>query len=279
MKIFFANDCQTYHGGSWAVSQVIRQQIAAAGHELIVEENLQVYDELIVSGCDAILINGEGTLHHDVKRARHLLGLLRFGQQLGRFTALVNTSWHAMSPDFDDVLRGLDHLSVREVRSLKELECKHDIKAELHLDLSYDYEFTPIGQHGKQPLLMTDLYSKEFHCYVILNGGVRSTVPLLNMKIADWSETLRLISNHSFFVTGRFHGLMAALKTRTPFVAYPSNTHKLNGVLETLGGLEFLSFEYKNLFRAAAHWKHKTISYERIFDAAAAMPRWRLPFV
>ena len=277
MKIFFANDCQNYHGGSWAVSQVIRQQIAAAGHELICEANLQVFDELIVSECDAILVNGEGTMHDDVKRAHHLLRLLRFGQQQGRFTALINTSWHAMSPEFDDVLRGLDHISVREVRSLQELETRHGIKAELHLDLSYDFEISSFIEYEKQPLLMTDLYSKEFDCYVILNGGARSKVPLLNMKKASWSETLDQISRHSFFVTGRFHGLMAALKTRTPFAAYPSNTHKINGVLETLGGLEFLGLEYKNLFPLAARWKHHRISYKKIFDAAAAMPKWCLP--
>lgn len=277
MKVFFANDCQTYHGGSWAVSQVIRQQLEAASHEIFNEEDLKVFDKTIVSECDAILVNGEGTIHHNGKRASHLLALLRFGQELGKFTALVNTSWFSMGPEFDDVLQNLDHLSVREILSQRELEANHSVKAELHLDLSYDFQ-TDIGvQAEKQPVLMTDLYSREFNCAVILNGGARAAVPFINMRKTNWNDTLAIVSKHSCLVTGRFHGLMAALKTRTPFVAYPGKTHKIQGVLETLGGTGFLKLQYKEVFPLALRWKQHKSEYERVFDAAAAMPKWKLP--
>lgn len=277
MKVFFANDCQTYHGGSWAVSQVIRQQLVAAGHEIVIENDLKVLDREIVSECDAILVNGEGTMHHNGKRACHLLALLGFGQELGKFTALVNTSWCAMDSGFDEVLRRLDHFSVREVLSQRELENKHCVKAELHLDLSYDFQMEIPIQQEKQPVLMTDLYSREFNCAVILNGGTRAAVPFINMRKMNWSDTLEAVSGHSCLVTGRFHGLMAALKTRTPFVAYPGKTHKIQGVLETLGGMEFLRLQYRDIFPLVARRKRHHLAYEKVFDAAAAMPKWQLP--
>ncbi len=277
MKVFFANDCQTYHGGSWAVSQVIRQQLTAAGHEIFIEEDVKTFDKSVLDGCDAILVNGEGTMHHNGRRACHLMSLLKFGQELGKFTALINTSWLAMSSEFDGVLQRLDHISVREILSQRDLEINHSVKTELHLDLSYDFQIDIPVQMEKLPLLMTDLYSREFNCAVILNGGTRAAVPFIDMRETDWSNTLKEISNHSCLVTGRFHGLMAALKTRTPFVAYPGKTHKIQGVLETLGGMEFCKLQYKDIFPLAARWKRHKIAYEKVFDTAAMMPKWRLP--
>lgn len=277
MKIYFANDCRAYHGGSWAVSEVIRSEIAAAGHSLLVESDPARIEMDAISEADAIIVNGEGTLHHNKSRPRHLLDILAEGQRRGKWTALINTSWQDMSNDHDDVLRRLDHFTVRETLSLRELDQKHGVTATLFPDLSLQYPITIPDLPKDDRTLITDLYAAEFGCFVILNGGSRSKLPLLDMRKLNWSDTLATVKRHPVFVTGRFHGMMAALRARTPIVAFGGNTHKIAGVMHWAGQPQLCCDTPSALFTAAGKVKRLGELYEKLFDWAAQLPKWRLP--
>jgi polysaccharide pyruvyl transferase WcaK-like protein len=49
------------------------------------------------------------------------------------------------------------------------------------------------------------------------------------------------MSNFGRVCTGRFHGAILASMLKIPFTAYPSNTHKIIGMMEDMG-LEDLYF-------------------------------------
>jgi polysaccharide pyruvyl transferase WcaK-like protein len=48
-------------------------------------------------------------------------------------------------------------------------------------------------------------------------------------------ELFRRISNASLIVTGRFHMVCLAMLARTPFIALPGNTYKIEGMLTDAG--------------------------------------------
>lgn len=66
-----------------------------------------------------IIVNGEGTLHHDRSAARKLLEIGRFARVYGKPVALVNAGWEANSPDFLRMLEDFDLLSMRDAASAR----------------------------------------------------------------------------------------------------------------------------------------------------------------
>lgn len=51
----------------------------------------------------------------------------------------------------------------------------------------------------------------------------------------DKIEFLKTIERSSFIVTGRFHMVCLAILSETPFMTFPSNTHKTEGLLHDVG--------------------------------------------
>lgn len=51
----------------------------------------------------------------------------------------------------------------------------------------------------------------------------------------DHLEYMAAMQNKKLYITGRFHGICLALKTRTPFVALASNSWKMQSLLERIG--------------------------------------------
>ena len=225
-----------------------------------------------------MLVNGEGTLHSGKRRARHLMGLLRLAQSEGLGSALVNTSWAGMGAEDDDVLGRLDALSAREPVSAAALR-RHGARPALHLDLSLQHPLScPQGTRRRGGALVTDLYAREFDCFVAIRGGRLARLDALDMRAMDWPDTLARVGAAPFLATGRFHGLMAALATRTPFACFPGNTHKVEATAAWLGAEAMVVRTPSALFAMTRDWQARAEAYEAIFDAAAAMPRWRFPF-
>jgi hypothetical protein len=227
-KLYFANDCHRWHSGSAAVSKYIRQQACKAQYRVIDAPRDKTIDREGMEDCDVILVNGEGTMHDDKSRATHLLDVLRVGQQMGKKTMLVNTIWYGMSHDYDDVLGQLDRLDVRDTQSQYNLH-KHGAMSEVYPDLSY-WSSNVAELVIDTGYLTTDAWlpGKGWHWPTTVPEGYE----YLTLSDQPWPETLRTVTKATELYTGRFHGVMAALKARTPFRACPGNTPKIEGFLK-----------------------------------------------
>lgn len=275
-NLYFANDTSAYHGGSWAVCQVVLGKARAAGWTVTVEGNKSLLEQDAIAACDAVLVNGEGTMHSAQRRARHLLELLAFAQAAGKRTVLCNTCWFGMGDAWADTIRKLDYVSVRDPESAALMERETGRAPELHIDLSFWQPATPAAQRTT-PVLATDFYSREFGCFVEPKGGALAALPKLDMRAASWEQSVASISGAEFFITGRFHGLMIALKTRTPFVAFPGNTRKVEALLDWLGGGRLVVGDFKRLRTHAKGPARDDAYYQALFDRAHAQREWAFP--
>ena len=276
-KLYFANDCSAYHGGSWAVADVIRRQAKAAGWRVVTERSKTKISERSVLGCDMLLVNGEGTLHHDRPRARHLISLLRMAQENGIRTALVNTSWADMAEDCAPVLRNLDILSVREPASALRVEAMTGRRPDIMPDLSLQHPLSVARTAHRKGILVTDFYIPDFGIFMAANGGDLARQRQLDMRRMGWRRTLYHVARCEVLVTGRFHGLCAALATRTPFVAWSGNTDKVEAFLGYLGAEELIPQSADALLDMARNWKVRQVLYEAVFDRVAGIDPWVLP--
>jgi hypothetical protein len=66
----------------------------------------------------------------------------------------------------------------------------------------------------------------DWHRFGKLRNPLFDAAPLESVD-----DLLRRISNKSLIVTGRFHMVCMAMLARTPFIALPGNTHKIEGML------------------------------------------------
>jgi SAM-dependent methyltransferase len=195
----------------------------------------------VFAETEVVVVNGEGTIHHG--RGRHLLGILAAAQQLGVPTYLVN----AVLQDTDEargILRGLNDCTVRDKRSSEYLSAL-DVAHRLVPDSIFEAEFLPAPLHDfADSLVITDCHPErtaEFRnalgCLASEWQGAVAWYELESPnRVFDWRHAVADLRRAAVVVTGRHHGACLAMRAGVPFVTLPSNTWKLEGLLEQLYG-------------------------------------------
>lgn len=199
--------------------------------------------------ADMVIINGEGTLHHNTP----VLSVLERLSGI-KPTMLINTVWQA-NGDRRKFLDKVQFISVREICSWRGLVAEHNRKCPLtvgdlslystgSLELPYNvYKTTGWQDSVLQPV--TEQLQKRPNY-----NPMRQPSRKPNLE-----NTLRWLSGVDFLVTGRFHGVCLAMMLKIPFVALRSNTYKIEGMLEDAGCSELLvssaSFDYGKMRRLA----------------------------
>lgn len=278
MKVYLVNDTSAFHCGSAAVCEVIRREVARRGHELSVERDKLVMERERIDACDAVLANGEGTLHDDTPRAVRILETLRFAQSLRKATALVNFSWFGMGHDHDDVLARLDACTVREALSRDLLADRHGVTASIAPDLSLFSAQTARSAATTRRVLTTDFYSREFGGFVKPTGGRLAQFAAIDMHAVDWQTMLDETAASELLATGRHHGVYAACKTRVPFIALPGNTPKIEGLIAWSGIALPLARAPGEILALIARARSHGAAFRDFFDWLHAQPEWRCPF-
>jgi len=191
---------------------------------------------------DYVVINGEGTIHHDSIGARTVLAICASAKRLEKRVALVNCSIF----ELDDFLLGglrenVDDLVVREPVSFRYLK-ENGIQATL-LFLANNAG-TSRSEHEERE-------RANAKPYVVYTPGVLagSGVVEAEMVANDVSQLIKKGYDVSYYVVEREdekfaevasrHGakivhIFAAL-AKTPFVPLETNTQKMRGLLELLG--------------------------------------------
>ena len=277
-RLYIANDTSDYHGGSAAVMKTIISTATSAGWQCEIEIEKSVIEVDRIESCDAVLVNGEGTMHGNKRRASHLMQVLGFAQGLNKQTALCNTSWFDMGNDHDATLRRLDQLCVREIHSARELEIKHGLRPDIHPDFSLLCDVKTNLEVPEVRFLTTDFYAPMFDCFVVLKGGPVAQLPFLDMRNLNWDETVSRVANAKVFLTGRFHGLMAACRASTRFVAFSGNTPKIDGTLAWFGDTRAMVNNPRD-FISAMKSSHRNLAYyNEFFDWIRSHKAWTLNF-
>jgi hypothetical protein len=266
MKYKIIGDESHYHSGCVAVMQTLRTTLAEMEDFTEVEEDF-----------DALIVNGEGTMHHDTRGFARKMEALRAAQATGKKTYLINSLWQQNGSEFDDVLSKLDGLSVRGLVSARDLYTRHAMQPAVALDLSY---YAPVDASERSvdfagATITTDLYSHEFKQFVWLSGAPVKNFPVLDLRKTSWSDAVNQIATASVIVAGRHHAMYAACRARKPFVAFDGNSHKFADLLEWADSRIPICTRMADIPLALA-WARSNISeYERLFDWMDQQPRWR----
>jgi hypothetical protein len=212
------NDCSHYHVGSMLVAQEIRRQMTLNGMEA--KEPAQL-----------VLVNGEGTLHHDAPGAEQICNEIQHTTR-GLRIALINTVWQNMSRPIPNVTFAV----ARETFSADAMR-RDGMGAEICVapDISLCCQHRPAYTGGRGLLVIDSVRPdiSEWLQYLAARHGGRY------LPMRDWkgtpTELIDLLATYDRVVTGRFHGMTLCMLAGVPFLAAPSNTWKTFGSMRDQG--------------------------------------------
>jgi len=273
-KVLIFNDTRKYHHGCYKVMEYLHNDLKENGYTILgsISGNSDVVPNVQMQfiEADLILINGEGTMHHNRVVPHQLLEILRSAKTLGKKTALINTVWQDMRLDQEmkEVLRDT-YISVREVLSQQELE-KDDIKSDIHLDLSYfnDVPDQVELQYPKELVIGKFFMQKDYR-----PKGINH----IDIFKDDWNTVVNILRGTKWFVTGRHHELYASCKARCYFSALDGNTHKNVGLMKTAGveiPIESPQLSHSRIPEFIDKCKERKKEYDLLFDWMESQPKW-----
>jgi hypothetical protein len=258
MKIMLLNDTATVpHVGCQAVSDAHARMLGNAGHAVVErfflgelrrfasnnDENEAIESVLAdadmrerLERCDAVIVNGEGTLHHGF--GTEYLAVLGAAQQLGKASLIVNAVFEA-NHGWAGVLSKLDDFCVRDARSRDCVE-RAGFRCRILPDslLAAQFGGTPYVDLSDK-VVVTDWHPARDHdvgeTMRMVLGAVPDCVyfPLLHGIHAHiWRCAIACWASAAWIITARHHGVYMAALAGKPFVVLPSNTLKIEGLLE-----------------------------------------------
>lgn len=267
MKIALFNDTSiTQHYGCTIVMENLESLLKHQGIEISYmwpvgyDWRTRINDLKNISDVDAIIVNGEGSIHHSDSRDRavYLSQLAEFSHtELEKPAYLINSTIASNTKETYTDLQKFNKIYVRESMSESELNT-HNITAQITPDLSMAEPFKNIKT--RSGILVVDSVFKELSNKLSLfskdNGYDfvsmqpnnqlikrifrklkrltidKAFLPITNqVTFVDYKKYLNLLSSKELVITGRFHTVTLCLLTKTPFVAIESNTNKISAIL------------------------------------------------
>jgi hypothetical protein len=250
MRVYFGNDSNPTlvpapgpsHAGVIAACDSVKR-IIREHHEIVgTWHRGEQPDEAILESCDALIINGEGTMRdearpHEPGRIDLLLGTLDRAIGMGKMAYLVNTVWCRMTARWGALLRNLNEVSVREPSSALEMQMANGVYPTIYPDAAY---FLPIDESAPMVdfggrVVVGHLYPHNFAERLTEEHPNFSRwpdrLPLMPPPAPSWSSIVRSLRTASVYFTGQHHGVIAACRARVPFIPLTVNTHKVSGLL------------------------------------------------
>jgi polysaccharide pyruvyl transferase WcaK-like protein len=221
-----------------------------------VQDNIRQFDLLIV--------NGEGTMHHDSEKALSLCRAAAYAAGRGKATALINTVWQANN-QLNDYLAAFHLVAAREPNSQTAI-ARTGCPARLVPDLVFHSHIpgTPRGgaptpvAHARRTAVIDSVdrgTTLKWAWRALLRGHGLFVMHPLNLERLARRPVLtrglawrvgsppRLIGRHfadqlgayDRVISGRFHGCCLAMLLGLPVLGLPSNTHKIEGLFHDAG--------------------------------------------
>jgi len=264
IRAIVLNDCSTQsHWGTRMVMNNLRIGAERIGIEIVrtYRRGFDRWDAMfdrVLERAELVLINGEGTCHHDAPDAARFFAGASRAHEKGVPVVLLNAVWQA-NPGLTSALRNIDLIYVRESASAADLE-RAGYHAVVVPDLSLAADLARVNDgFATGPVLVTDGvgYSTSltlaematargwaFRPMRRWGGGVLVRHPFRAVKIALASggrvrslskDDLGLLQHAPLVVTGRYHGVCLAVLGLRPFLALRSNSHKVEAMAADMG--------------------------------------------
>lgn len=275
-RVAVFNDTRpTHHFGCMLVMENLLRLLNEQGVEVIwtwpvsVDWRQHKRQILKMPEVDAIIINGEGTIHHNDSRrfSQALIDMVGFAQDnLHVPCYLLNATLHENSPLAYQSLAKARAIYVRDRGSLIELDERGGLSGAYIPDLTFASNPSHSNNEANSnQILVVDSAVKEdsrflqefashegfdFKSMVVAHPSnarfLRSPRPWVKnvikwlksdrMLATDAGSYIRYLQGYGMVVTGRYHTVTMCLKNRIPFVALESNTPKVRYLLEDVLG-------------------------------------------
>ena len=218
------------------------------------------YVASILDEIDLLLINGEGTMHHDCPKAIELGRAAQAARARHKTVALLNTVWQANSR-LNQYLKSMDLVFCRESRSTEQVRCAgHSAETVPDLLFATDTDaMNTCDAKGLRQVAVIDSVDRRLAVQLAWYA-LRHRHAFLTMHEASWKRirrrpwlaaALRLqsgqrirpgttqfeqhLSRYRFVLSGRFHGICMAMLLGIPVLGVASNTHKMEGLMQDVG--------------------------------------------
>lgn len=295
MKIMLLNDTATVpHVGCQAVSDAHARMLGSAGHAIVERfflgelrrfrsedeasaiRNVLADDDMRarLERSDAVVVNGEGTLHHGF--GSEYFAVLGAAQALGKASLIVNAVFEAHR-GWAGVLSKLDDFCVRDARSL-DCATRAGFRCRVVPDSILAARFDGSAYVDlSDKVVVTDWHPARDHDVGEAMRGILGTIeesvyfPLLHGIHAHlWRGAIACWGSAACIVTGRHHGIYMAAIAGKPFVALPSNTFKIEGLLESANVRIPVCTTAGEVTEAQAHVVARPEEYQKLRDYLSA---------
>ncbi len=273
LRIAIINDTKpTNHYGCLMVMKNLETLLENSGAEILwtwpvgVDWRKQRIKIKNLPKVDAVIVNGEGTIHHGPRRwqAQALAEFAEFAHDVLHVPAfLVNSTLYANEPSLIEHLKQFDAIYVRDRASHEELN-ESGIENVFVPDMTFALS-SGLSHYYEKPLCVVDSvmqsdlpklkkFSKKN------NADYCSMIVARPSNYSPWRKTRRFIlesfkwffkererslnptdfeaylGKYQLIVTGRYHTVTMCLKNKIPFVAIESNTPKISFLLNEVFG-------------------------------------------
>ena len=268
LKALLINDTNLicHHGCTLLMNEIYK---VLEAHNIIIEDILfqeNNFDHFKIknrNNYDIALINGEGTIHDSTKKVSEIFNLINRLKKKKIPIILFNSTISNLNKKNLNILKIVDKIYVRESESKKYLK-----KAKINSTIVPDFlTLLPIQKKKKelkvfvtdstvirirkqllkfakkkkfkyQPMLYTNQVKLLYHVVIKIFLKIKINIFLnvyifFKKKFAE--EYKNTIQKTEFLFTGRFHSILIALSSLTPFVTFYSDTYKNKALLRDIG--------------------------------------------
>lgn len=226
MSTLLLNDTSAYHAGS-------AQAVLGLCLRLGIRETKPTSHRLIGvdwSAYSRVVVNGEGTMHHDAPVAQRLLRALAEAQRAGCRTELRNSVWQSMSPHLHQPLTRCDVLEVRDPQSAAAIDAQIGRRPRVAPDWCM-----PACAHWPPAHPRSDDIVEGQRFPGIGQTPPDPSRPSVNIFAMRWPALVARLRSARVLITGRHHEAYAAIQAGCPFIALPGNTWKNEGIFLAAG--------------------------------------------
>tara|TARA_B100000497_G_C7665595_1_gene401271 strand:- start:545 stop:1303 length:759 start_codon:yes stop_codon:yes gene_type:complete len=217
-KTLLLNDSTHYHHGCAKVIETF-----TFDHSIATNGSINVN----FSDYSTVILNGEGTMHHNRNTALKFLQALKDAYLAKCDVQLVNTVWQDMTNDYDDVLAKCSLIQVRDTISQQELKNRHGIDSDIVPDRSI-IPYVPFQDYPPVNVYQGNRFDSKVESFKL-------GCPKINIFKEDWNSIVNRLRHAKLLVTGRHHEAYAAIKAECEFIVLPGNTHKNEGIYLNAG--------------------------------------------
>lgn len=259
MRALLVNDTRNEkHIGCMASVEGLIKLCKDAGIEII--RTCTRADSLVkklVEDVDLIVVNGEGTFHRSPLFFERVLDFI---EENDLYAVILNTVWEKMFFN-----RDLDRIKLIAFRESMSLECFEESCPDYkgRIVLSADCAFVQedgdleIGYGDSVMGLLGSSLARNKNFFPMSFVG----------SIPDFWAYIQWLKSLDVYITGRFHGVVLSTIAGTPFLAFPSNSHKIEGLLKDMGCEELLIKSFRGMHRKieiAKQSREKIIKYREV---------------